>query len=248
MPSTYPNSQYLVINSTDVTATSWVLANGVISINSQNVCKYNAVKKASVTAAVAETPQASNILVNTATSNSVYQIIIQQFNPYTTRTMTQTFTYTSDSTATLAEIVAGLKTQIDAATAAGQLFITTGGASPNITLTAVAGYTLFTVTVIQGDMTASITTPGVVAVGTTAALALKGITVPAGKSYTTVHLEYSPVTGMNIKDDVNLYSVYDLYLDQADAQTAALVTVITNNINGLDNAGAVANPEAIAII
>jgi len=216
--STYPNSTYLILDGAAAAAASVNLAAGVLSVGSplQVLCKYNAITKASITSPVAETPQASNILVNTATSNSVYQIIIQQFNPYTTRTMTQTFTYTSDSTATLAEIVAGLKTQIDAATAAGQLFITTGGASPNITLTAVAGYTLFTVTVIQGDMTASITTPGVVAVGTPAALALQGINVTTVDDYNTCHIEYSPVSGQNIKDGVAVASVIDIYVNDSD--------------------------------
>jgi hypothetical protein len=155
--------------------------------------------------------------------------------------MTQTFTYTSDSTATLAEIVSGLKTQIDAATAAGQLFITTGGASPNITLTAVAGYATFTVTVIQGDMTASITTPGVVAVGTPAALALKGITVnPSIPLWTTVHLEYAPVTGQNIKDPVAVNSVFDLYLSQSDGDYAAVLAAITADLDGTDATAAIA--------
>jgi hypothetical protein len=248
--STYPNSQYLVINSTDVTATSWVLANGVISINSQNVCKYNAVKKASVTAAVAETSGVET-LTPIAAANSVYQFIIQQYNLSTGVTYTGTYTYTTAASGdTATTICNAFRSQINN----DQVLKVTATGAATLILTADAGFPLFTVTILQvgGGLTKATVAPdyvpGVAAVGTTAALALKGITVPAGKSYTTVHLEYSPVTGMNIKDDVNLYSVYDLYLDQADAQTAALVTVITNNINGLDNAGLVANPEAIAII
>lgn len=246
MPSTYPNSQYLVINSTDVTATSWVLANGVISINSQNVCKYNAVKKASVTAAVAETLQVTT-LTPVAANNSVYQIMIQQYNFTTGVTYTGMYTYTTAASGDTATTIGdAFRAQINN----DQVLKIAATGTTTLILTAEAGFPVFTVTILQlgGGLTQTTGTAGVVAVGTTAALALKGITVPAGKSYTTVHLEYSPVTGMNIKDDVNLYSVYDLYLDQADAQTAALVTVITNNINGLDNAGLVANPEAIAII
>jgi hypothetical protein len=246
MPSTYPNSQYLVINSTDVTATSWVLANGVISINSQNVCKYNAVKKASVTAAVAETLQVTT-LTPVAANNSVYTIMIQQYNFSTGKTYTAQYSYTTAASGDTATTIGdAFRSQINN----DQNIKIAATGTTTLVLTAEAGFPVFTVTILSvgGGLTQVTGTPGVVAVGTTAALALKGITTPAGKSYTTVHLEYSPVTGMNIKDDVNLYSVYDLYLDEADAQTAALVTVIGYNINGLDNAGAVANPEAIAII
>jgi hypothetical protein len=246
MPSTYPNSQYLVLNSPDVTATSWVLANGVISINSQNVCKYNAVKKASVTAAVAETLQVTT-LTPVAANNSVYQIMIQQYNFSTGVTYTGMYTYTTAASGDTATTIGdAFRSQINN----DQVLKIVASGTTTLILTAEAGFPVFTVTILQlgGGLTQTTGTAGVVAVGTTAALALRGITVPAGKSYTTVHLEYSPVTGMNAKDDVNLYSVYDLYLDGADTQTAALVTVITNNINGLDNAGLVANPEAIAII
>ncbi len=248
MPSTYPNNQYLVINDAAVTASSWVLANGVITIAGQQVCKYKELIKASVTASVAETPQVV-LVTPTPTANSVYTLLIQQYNFSTGKTYTGTYTYTTAASGDTAITISNaFKNQINADQ---NIKISTDAlGAGSATLTAETGFPVFTVTVLSagGGLTAPTTTPGVVAVGTTDALALKGITVPVGKTYTTVHLEYAPITGMNIKDSVDLYSVYDLYLDNADAQTAALVTVIGYNINGLDNLGTVANPEAIAII
>lgn len=246
MPSTYPNNQYLVINDANVTASSWVLANGVITIAGQQVCKYKELRKASVTASANETLQVTT-LTPVAANNSVYQIMIQQYNFSTGTTYTAMYTYTTAASGDTATTIGdAFRSQINN----DQNIKVAATGTTTLVLTAEAGYPVFTVSILQvgGGLTQVTGTPGVVAVGTTAALALQGITVPASKTYTTVHLEYAPVTGMNIKDSVDLLSVYDLYLDNADAQTAALVTVIGYNINGLDNLGTVANPEAIAIV
>ena len=250
MASLYPTTQYLVLNDPDVTATSWQVADGLVKINAQTVCKYKEISKGSITDAVTEVLQETQLAFG-ATNNSVYQFMIQQWNPYTQKTMTQMFTYTSDSTATTAEVYGYFKAAVDAAVAAGQLFLTTTtSASPNLIMKGIANYPAFTITIIQqpaSGITPTYTTAGVVAVGTTAALALQGITVPSGKSYWTVYLEYAPLNGLNVKEPISVSSNYTLYIDKADAQTAALAVVIGNNLDGKDNAGTVANPEAIAI-
>lgn len=246
MPNLYPKYDYLVINSTDVTSTSWQVVDGLVKIAGQNVCKYKELAKASVTASVAETLQVTT-LTPTAAANSTYQIMIQQYNFSTGRTYTGTYTYTTAAAGDTATTIGDyFRAQINADPTLR--VVATG--TTTLILTAEAGFPVFTVTILSvgGGLTQTTGTPGVVAVGTTAALALKGITVPAGKTYTTVHIEYAPVGGMIIKDPTAPYAMYDLYLDNADADTAALVTVITNNLNGLDNAGTVANPQAISII
>lgn len=245
MPNTYPNTQYLVLTNPAVTSSSWVLANGVITINGQQVCKYKELRKASVTASVNETLQVTT-LTPTAAANSTYQIMIQQYNFSTGKTYTATYTYTTaaagDTATTIGDYFRG---QINADPTLR--VVATG--TTTLILTAEAGFPVFTVTILSvgGGLTQSTGTPGVVAVGTTAALALQGITV-TGANYTTVHLEYAPITGLNIKDSTDVYSVYDLYLDTTDTQTGPLVTVITNNLNGLNDLGTAANPEAIATI
>jgi hypothetical protein len=241
--STYPNKTYIVA---DVyTATSWAMAAGVITwsdplaTNGQVITRYNAITKASITPSVAQTLQVV-LVTPTATANSVYTLMIQQYNFSTGRTYTGTYTYTTAASGDTATTISNaFKNQINADP---NIKISTDAVgAATATLTAEAGFPVFTVTVLSagGGLTAATTTPGVVAVGTTAALALQGITV-SGAAYTTVHLEYSPVTGQNIKDGVAVASVLDLYLNAAEGDLAAVVAAITADLDGTDVADAVA--------
>lgn len=243
--STYPNKTYIVA---DVyAATSWVMAAGVITwgdplaTDAQVVTKYNAITKASITPSVAETPQVTT-LTPVAAANSVYTIMIQQYNFSTGKTYTGTYTYTTAASGDTATTISNaFKNQINADQ---NIKITTdalGGAT--IVLTAEAGFPVFTVTILSvgGGLTQVTGTPGVVAVGTPAALALQGITVGAANTYTTVHIEYSPVTGQNIKDGVSVASVLDLYLEELnEADYAAVLAAITADLDGTDAADAIA--------
>lgn len=242
--STYPNKTYIVA---DVyAATSWVMAAGVITwgdplaTDAQVVTKYNAITKASITPSVGETSQVV-LVTPTATANSVYTLMIQQYNFSTGRTYTGTYTYTTAASGdTATTICNAFKSQINADQ---NIKISTD--LPGVgtaTLTAEAGFPVFTVTVLSagGGLTAPTTTPGVVAVGTPAALALQGITVGAANTYTTVHIEYSPVTGQNIKDGVSVASVLDLYLEEGEADYAAVLADITADLDGTDAADAIA--------
>lgn len=236
--STYPNSTYLVLDGADAAAASVDLAVGVLSVGNplQELCKYNAITKASITVSVAAVPQSDSIAI-TNTANTVYQLNIQQFNPATGRNYFQTFTYTTGAVVAAGEISAYFKAAIDAATAAGQLFLdsVTDGTT-SITIDGDAGTEVFTATVIQGTM---INTPsaGNFAVGTTAALALEGIIV-TGTAYTTCHIEYSPVSGQNIKDGVAVASVMDIYVNETD--DSGFVTALTGFLDGSSAADATA--------
>ncbi len=242
--STYPNTTYIVA---DVyAATSWTMAAGVITWGSplatdaQVVTKYNAITKASITPAVAAVPQSDSIAI-TNTANTVYQLNIQQFNPATGRNYFQTFTYTTGSIVAAGEISAYFTAAIDAATAAGQLFLdpVTDGTT-SITIDGAAGTEVFIATVIQGTMI-NTSTPGNFAIGTAEVLALQGVTgtTPAAL-YTTIHIEYSPVTGQNIKDGVSVKSVLDLYINEAEGDYAAVLGDITDDLDGTDAADAIA--------
>lgn len=237
--STYPNSTYVVADS--YTATAWDMLAGVITWNGQQLTKYNAITSASITPSVAETLQ-QNTLTVAAANNTVYQFIIQQYNPVSGKTMTQTFTYTTGAVGTTAEVTAAFTAAVNAAAAAGQLFVSATDNDPDVTIDALAGYAQFSITVIQGgaNLVDAIVTPGVVAVGTPAALALQGIVVPAGNLYTTVHMEYAPVSGQNIKDPVAVNSVFDLYLEENEADYAAVLAVVTADLDGTDAADAIA--------
>lgn len=240
--STYPNKTYIVA---DVyTATSWAMAAGVITwsdplaTQGQVITKYNAITKASITAAVAETLQVTT-LTPVAANNSVYQFIIQQYNFSTGKTYTGTYTYTTAASGDTATTIGdAFRSQINN----DQNIKIAATGTTTLVLTAEAGFPVFTVTILQvgGGLTQATGTPGVVAKGTTAALALQGITVPAGNTYTTIHIEYSPVTGMNIKDGVSVASVLDLYLEDGEADYAAVLAAITADLDGTDAADAIA--------
>jgi len=237
--STYPNKTYIVA---DVyTATSWAMAAGVITwsdplaTQGQVITKYNAITKASITAAVAETLQVTT-LTPVAANNSVYQFIIQQYNFSTGKTYTGTYTYTTAASGDTATTIGdAFRSQINN----DQNIKIAATGTTTLVLTAEAGFPVFTVTILQvgGGLTQVTGTPGVVAKGTTAALALQGI---AGNTYTTVHIEYSPVTGMNIKDGVSVASVLDLYLEDGEADYAAVLAAITADLDGTDAADAIA--------
>jgi hypothetical protein len=239
--STYPNSTYIVA---DVyTATSWVMADGKITwsdplaTSAQLVTKYNAISKASITASVAETLQVTT-LTPVAANNSVYTIMIQQYNFSTGRTYTAQYTYTTAASGDTATTIGdAFRSQINN----DQNIKIAATGTTTLILTAEAGFPVFTVTILSvgGGLTQVTGTPGVVAVGTTAALALKGITV-SGAAYTTVHLEYAPVTGQNIKDPVAVNSVFDLYLNQAEGDYAAVLAAITADLDGSSPGDAIA--------
>lgn len=239
--STYPNTNYIVA---DVyAATSWVMDAGVITwsdptaATAQVITKYNAITKASITPSVAETLQVTT-LTPVAAANSVYTIMIQQYNFSTGKTYTAFYTYTTAASGDTATTIGdSFRSQINN----DQNIKVAATGTTTLILTAEAGFPVFTVTILSvgGGLTQSTGTAGVVAVGTKAALALKGITV-SGTAYTTVHLEYSPVTGQNIKDGVAVASVLDLYLNASDGDLAAVVAAITADLDGTDAAAAVA--------
>jgi hypothetical protein len=243
--STYPNSTYIVADA--YAATSWTMAAGVITWGSplaadaQVVTKYNAITKASITTSVAEVPQVTT-LTPVAAANSVYTIMIQQYNFSTGRTYTAQYTYTTAAAGDTATTISNaFKNQINADQNIKISTDALGGAT--VVLTAEAGFPVFTVTILSvgGGLTQVTGTPGVVAVGTPAALALQGITANPLGLYTTVHIEYSPVTGQNIKDPVAVNSVFDLYLEEVlEANYAAVLADITADLDGTDAADAIA--------
>ncbi len=237
MTSTYPNTNYLILDGAAAAAASVSLAAGVLSVGSplQQLCKYNAITKASITVAVTAVPKVDSIAI-TNTANTVYQVAVQQFNPATGRTYNQIFTYTTGATVAAGEISTYFANVIDAATAASQLFVNGAGGGATLTITGLTGTEVFTATVIQGTM---VNTPGAgnFAVGTTAALALQGITV-TGTDYTTCHIEFAPVSGMNIKDGVSVASAIDIYVNETD--DSGFVAALTGYLDGSSAADATA--------
>ena len=248
MTNTFPNQGYLVVNTVQASGADLTLNNGVISFGNpaQTICKYLDITKASVTASVAEVLQVTT-LTPTAAANSVYEILIEQFNPVTGNTMTFQYSYTTAASGDTATTIGNYFREL---ITADPLIKIAATGTTTLILTAEAGYAQFTVTILQtgGGFTQSTGTAGVVAVGTTAALALQGITV-SGAAYTTVHMEWTPVTGATVKTPNGTPFVLDIYLNEADGDTAALTAKFQYTLAGREvSAGGPANPEILAYI
>jgi hypothetical protein len=241
--STYPNSTYIVAET--YVATSWVMADGKITWSdptantAQLITKYNAISRASITPGVAEVLQVTT-LTPVAANNSVYTIMIQQYNFSTGRTYTAQYSYTTAASGDTATTIGdAFRSQINN----DQNIKIAATGTTTLVLTAEAGFPVFTVTILSvgGGLTQVTGTPGVVAVGTPAALALQGITVNSSiPLWTTVRLEYAPVTGQNIKDPVAVNSEFDLYLSQSDGDYAAVLAAITADLDGSSPGDAIA--------
>jgi hypothetical protein len=248
MTNTFPNQGYLVVDTIQAAGADLTLNNGVISFRNpaQNICRYLDITKASVTAAVTEQLQVTTLTpVNAA--NSVYEILIQQFNPVTGETMTFQYSHTTAASGSSATTICDYFRDL---INADQLIKIAATDTATLILTAEAGFAQFTVTILQtgGGFTQSTGTAGIVAVGTTAALALQGITV-SGTDYTTVHMEWTPVTGATVKTPNGTPFVLDIYLDEDASNYAGLLAKFQYILAGRSvSAGGPANPEVIAYI
>ncbi len=139
----------------------------------------------------------------------------------------------------------------------GKLYITTAdglnivaSGAATIILTATAPDYTFVVQLNQlgGGLTQAATTPGVVPVNTTAALALQGITV-TNASYTSVEINYAPISGADLKDPIGLQSTHTEYINQGDGDSTALIVTLRYLLDGRSvSATGPANPEAISTL
>lgn len=252
--STYPNSGYQVFNTIQASHADLELINGVFYLGDplQELCRYNAVVSIRVTVAVAEQLQETT-LTPVAAANSVYQFIIQQWNPVTNLTMTRTYTYTTAASGdTATTISTAFKAMVEADAATGQIQIAATGTT-TIVLTALTGYAVFTVSIVQvgGGLSQATGTAGIAAVGTTAALALEGYTenINSASSYTQIDIEYAPITGQNIKEPIGVLQSRTVFLLESATNYAALLAAFNYLFAGRQTSvGGVANPEAIAYI
>lgn len=246
----YPNQEIQILDTVQAAAADLSVANGVYSVGNPLQRKFlydDCIKGACrITAPVTEVLQVTT-LSPTAANSSTYSLIIQQYdvaNKSWGITYTDTHT-TAASGATATTISDYFRNNINANS---QLRITATGTN-TVVLTAETGYPIFIVTLTElgGGFTQATGTAGVIAVNTLAALALQGITV-TNASYTQVHVEYYGTSGETAKNRVTLHSVYDLYINQASANRAALVTAFTEGLGNLIIGGTDASIENSALL
>jgi hypothetical protein len=117
------------------------------------------------------------------------------------------------------------------------------------TITAAAGYELFTVTNTCSAPTFAVTSTvtGEYAINTYATLTALGIVgVTAGLTYTSVQIPFGSPVAPAFGLQRNVDNVHTVYLNDADAQYAAAIAEIEALLSGLDAPAGVANPEAIS--
>lgn len=244
----YPNQEIDILDTVQALAADLSVANGWYAVGNPLERKFHYGScipgKVFIKAPVTEVLQVTT-LTPVASANTTYAIIIQQYDVANQSWVTYTDSMTASSTDTPTTICNYFRNNVNAS---GQLRITASGAATCI-LTAETGYPIFIVTITQtgGGFTQATGTAGVIAVNTQAALALQGITV-ANASYTQVHVEYYSNNGDQLKGRNTLHSVYDLYINQASANRAALVTAFTESLGNLIIGGTDASIENAALV
>ena len=248
MPSLYPNQWYTALETVQASAADLSVVNGLIRSGDPltDVCYYDSITKATITAPVTEVLQVSTI-TPTAVASTVYGLTLSQYDYNTGNNIVKQYTYTTASSGdTPTTIGDAFRSQINA----DPTIKVAATGTTTLVLTAETGYPQFQViktgsTVGNASLAVAPTTAGVVAIGTTAALARQGITLPSA-SYTQIHIEYNQNSGLNLKDQVTLASVFDLYINQAATNRATLVTAWTQELSNLVIGGAAASIENFA--
>lgn len=248
-----PQYNYQLV-STAVVAADLTLDNGIlrfgvpIATAGQVICDFLDLipGQCSVTVAVAEALQTSTVTF-TAAANTTYMLRIQQWDAINRVWISNVYAHTSlpaGSTATT--IGDDFRDQINADP---RIKVLAGGTA-TLMLYAEAGYPVFTVTSIEpATTTVVLNATGNPAVGTTAALALEGITGATGASYTRVRLKYNangiPTNSLQTNQPYTL----DLFINQASADYANTLAKFRYILAGRSTSiTSAANPEAFAVL
>jgi len=246
----YPNQEIQILDTVQALDADLSVANSWFSVGNPLERKFIydtlIAGKCYIQAPVAEVLQVTT-LTPTAANSSTYAIIIQQYDVANKSWITYTDTYTTAASGDTATTICNyFRNNVNASS---QLRITATGAATCILTADTTGYPIFIVTITQtgGGFLQATGTAGVIAVNTQAALALQGITV-TNASYSQIHLEFFSQNGETVKNSNNLHSVYDLYINQASANRAALVTAFTEALGNLIIGGTDASIENQAIL
>lgn len=244
------------IVSTAVVAADLTLDNGILKFGvptasaSQVICDFLDLipGQCSITVAVAEALQTTTVTF-TAANNTTYMLRLQQWDAANRVWITNVYAYTSAASGDTATTIGNaFRTQINADS---RIHILAGGTA-TLMLYAEAGYPVFTATSIEPSTTTVVlNATGNPAVGTTAALALEGITegVASAASYTRVRLRYNangvPTNTLQTNQPYQL----DLYINQASADYANTLAKFRYILAGRSTSiTSAANPEAIAVL
>jgi hypothetical protein len=247
--SIYPNEQYILLTTVQAVAADLSVVNGVIKVGNplQTVAVYKDIESAKIQAPVAEVLQVTT-LTPTAAANSTYSFYITQWNPTNGNMSSWQYSYTTAASGDTATTIGNFfRTAINADTT---IHIAATGTTTLI-LTAEAGYPIFYVGITEtgGGLTQSTGTAGVSAINTYATLTAQGFPgLSAGATYTTIKLNVNQRTGYLLKNQETQYTTWDIIIDQAATNRAALVTAFQEELGNLVIGGAVASVENFALV
>lgn len=183
---------------------------------------------------VAETSQTSTVTYTVANSTTYEFTITQDVNAPNQAPVTYTATYTSDASATGAEIATNLVNQINAQTGDTGIKVTASGAASPLTLTADAGFPFFTAAAVS-NVTIAAGVTGVAAKGIGADLITAGVAgAVAGTTYTTYIFDFYSNQPAQMGAELNAgLNTMTLYVNQGDADftqfDALLLLIVTPN-------------------
>lgn len=177
---------------------------------------------------VAETSQVTTF-TPTAGQNSTQFVLLLNQTVSGGVVLNQQFVYTSDASMTATEVCEGFRTAIN-----NSNFEIVASGTATLILTANAGYSKFTLTVLAGAGSNVTGTPGVYAVNTYASLTAAGVVgVSAGKTYTSLQYQWVDLVGTVDKLTDSVVNQWTVYVDDSATNYAAFLVKLQSIINAV---------------
>lgn len=177
---------------------------------------------------VAETPQVTTF-TPTAGQNSTQFVLLLNQTVSGGVVLNQQFVYTSDASMTATEVCEGFRTAIN-----NSNFEIVASGTATLILTANAGYSKFTLTVLAGAGSNVTGTPGVYAVNTYASLTAAGVVgVSAGKTYTSLQYQWVDLVGTVDKLTDSVVNQWTVYVDDSATNYAAFLVKLQSIVNAV---------------
>lgn len=177
---------------------------------------------------VAETSQVTTF-TPTAGQNSTQFVLLLNQTVSGGVVLNQQFVYTSDASMTATEVCEGFRTAIN-----NSNFEIVASGTATLILTANAGYSKFTLTVLAGAGSNVTGTPGVYAVNTYASLTAAGVVgVSAGKTYTSLQYQWVDLVGTVDKLTDSVVNQWTVYVDDSATNYAAFLVKLQSIVNAV---------------
>ena len=231
----------IILNSTDVVAAAFDVADGVVSIDDYSF-QWKKIQKVSKDAAVTAATGAITLTPSAPSAGTEYRVIVNQFVADEEKVVSIGYVAVAGDTATT--VCNNLRTLINAFVSAGSLDVVASGTTTCI-ITSTTTNPLISVGGLL-ELTASAATAGTAGVNEGATLLSEGVADSFDSDLPQSGLEYTLYDwelmlpkgygGFNHQSDDQLVHL-KLYIDEAGTAFAALQTEIDNVLAGLNPSG-----------